>query len=221
MKTINRAALATITVTSITVAIFALAMMILSAALAHAQSGQQRTPDPATAPPTAIEANVNAHRESYGVEVDGSKQWTDTAIDLRAGEKLQITAEGTITFADGTQFGPSGIERTIKDVIHAYGVPNGAHGELIGRLGSGNAAAVFEVGTGLVYTAPVAGRLFLGVNQSARDAAGASGLFQVKIEILDEGLKTPEAAGFDPAAGYGSESHAGRFGEYPDRRHRR
>jgi hypothetical protein len=182
MKTINRPAL-----------IFALAMMMLSAALAQTPAGQQQTPDPAPALPTAIEANVNAHRESYAVEVDGSKQWTDTAIDLHADEKLQITAEGTVTFADGTEFGPAGIERTIKDVIHAYGVPNGAHGELIGRLGSGNAAAVFEVGTGLVYTAPVAGRLFLGVNQSARDAAGASGLFQVKIEILDEGLKTPDA----------------------------
>ena len=35
------------------------------------------------------------------------------------------------------------------------------------------------------YTAPVAGRLFLGINQSLRDAAGATGSFQVKIEVLN------------------------------------
>jgi hypothetical protein len=189
MKTAKRAARATSTMT-----IFALALV--SATMCQARPGQQRIPDPdpAAAPPTAVGTNVSAHRESYALEVDGSKQWTDTAIDLRAGERLQITAEGTVTFADGNQFGPEGIERTIKDVIHAYGVANGTHGELIGRLGSGKAAAAFEVGSSAAYTAPVAGRLFLGVNQTARDAAGASGLFQVRIEILDAGLSTPDAA---------------------------
>ncbi len=117
----------------------------------------------------------------------------DTNIDLRAGEKLQITAEGTVTYAKGNHFGPVGIARSIADVIHQYAVPNGAHGELIGRLGSGDAAEPFEVAASTTYTAPVAGRLFLGINQSLRDAEGATGSFQVKIEVLNPGLNTADA----------------------------
>ncbi len=125
--------------------------------------------------------------------MDGSKQWKDTGIDLRGDEKVQITAEGTITYTKGNQFGPEGIPRSIKDVIHQYAVPNGAHGELIGRLGSGDAAEAFEVGTSTTYTAPVAGRLFLWINQSTKDAEGATGTFQVKIQVLHGGLSTPAA----------------------------
>jgi hypothetical protein len=50
------------------------------------------------------------------------------------------------------------------------------------------------VGPSAAFTAPVAGRLFLGINQGMRDAAGATGSFQVKIEVLNEGLGTADAA---------------------------
>ncbi|MGO9404129.1 MAG: LssY C-terminal domain-containing protein [Terriglobales bacterium] len=140
----------------------------------------------------AMGSTVSAQK-SYSVEVSGSKQWMDTNIDLRAGEKLQITAEGTITYAKGNHFGPAGIPRSIADVIHQYAAPNGAHGELIGRLGSGDAAEAFEVGASAAYTAPVAGRLFLGINESMKDAEGATGSFQAKIEVMNEGLSTAGA----------------------------
>ena len=194
MKTTKRMVLATIAM-----AIFAAAMV--SATLAEAE--QQPTPEPATsaetqaAPTTATTAvegsSASSHKSSYTIEVSGSKQWMDTNIDLRGGEKLQITAEGTITYAKGNHFGPAGLPRSFADVIHEYAVPNGGHGELIGRLGSGDAAAAFEVGASATYTAPVAGRLFLGINQSMRDAAGATGSFQVKIEVLNQGLGTADA----------------------------
>ena len=158
-----------------------------------AESRQQQTPDSETATPKAEASSGSSHRESYALEVDGSKQWRDTGIDLRGGEKVQITAEGTVTYAKGNQFGPEGIPRSIKDVIHEYAVPNGAHGELIGRLGSGAGAEAFEVGTSTTYTAPVAGRLFLGINQSVKDAEGATGTFQVKIELLSPGARTAAA----------------------------
>jgi hypothetical protein len=190
MKTMKRAVPATI-------AIATAALLMLSAMLtiAVAQDGQQSTPNSAAT--STAESGVSqgvSHTEWYTLEVDGSKQWRDSAIDLRAGAQVKITAEGTVTYAKGNQFGPEGIPRTIKDVIHEYAVPNGAHGELIGRLGSGDAAETFEVGISATYTAPVAGRLFLGINQSARDAESASGVFQVKIELLNAGLSTPDAA---------------------------
>ncbi len=156
-------------------------------------AGRQAVPATTATPMEASKAS--ATKGTYTMEVSGSKQWMDTNIDLRSGEKLQITGEGTITYADAKKnhFGPAGITRSLADVIHQYAVPNGGHGELIGRLGSGDAAEAFEVGTSTAYTAPVAGRLFLGINQSLRDAAGATGSFQVKIQVLNEGLGTADA----------------------------
>src|ERR1019366_2255694 len=184
MKTTKRSVLATI-------AMVIFAAVMVGATLAEA--GQQQTPDSATAATTADGSSASSHKGSDTVEMSGSKQWMDTNIDLRGGEKLQITANGTITYAKGNHFGPAGIPRRIVDVIHEYAVPNGGHGELIGRLGSGDVAEAFEVGAIVTYTAPVAGRLFLGINQSMRDAAGATGSFQVKIEVLNQGLGTADA----------------------------
>jgi len=178
MKTTMRRALAGV-LTMTATAIFVAAMV----GAAWAQAGQN----------AAAESTVSAQK-SYSIAVSGSREWTDTNIDLRAGEKLQFTAEGTITYAKGNRFGPAGITRGFADLIHQYAVPNGAHGQLVGRLGSGDVAEAFEVGASGTYTAPVAGRLFLGINQSMKDAEGATGSFQVQIEVLNEGLTTADAA---------------------------
>jgi len=148
----------------------------------------QQTSDSA---PAASPAQTAAVQTSYTVQVDGTKEWTDTKIDVRGGEKLKISADGTITYTDKNKsFGPTGIPRGFADLIHQYAVPNGGHGELIGRLGSGNTGEAFEIGNGITFTAPVAERLFLGINQSLKDAATATGNFQVKIEVLDQGAVT-------------------------------
>ena len=189
MSTRKRVSLAAFNAVSI-VALFTLSVLIASA---FAQDSTQPSPD--TAKPPAASA-ASSGKGPYSITVSGAKQWVDTNIDLRRGEKLQFTAEGTITYADAKKnhFGPAGITRSFADLIHQYAVPDGGHGELIGRLGSGDVAAVFEIGATSTYTAPVAGRLFLVLNQSMKDAAIASGSFQVKIEVLNEGLSTADAA---------------------------
>ncbi len=185
-------------------------LVIFVAALASGASAQRRQrplPDPPPEPSTPASTpdstpetkpdwgSTSSHRDSYTLEISGSTLWRDTFIDLRAGEKLQIAAEGTITYADAkaNHFGPEGIPRSLADLIHPYALANAGHGELIGRLGSGNGAPIFEVTASTTYTAPVAGRLFLGINQSKQDAAIASGSFQVTIDVLSEGLRTPDA----------------------------
>lgn len=136
---------------------------------------------------------------SYQVDVDAAKQWVDTKIDLRAGEKLRLAAAGTITYPadkkhpDGRTFGPDGLPRGFGDLIHDYAVSNAGHGSLIARVGDDDVAQPFAVGASADYEAPVAGRLFLGINQSLRDAEGAKGNFQVKIEELIPGLTTAAA----------------------------
>jgi hypothetical protein len=150
-------------------------------------------PSPATA--QAGPASVT----SYQIDVDAAKLWIDTKIDLRAGEKLRLTATGTINYPadkkhpDGRTFGPDGLPRGFEDLIHDYPVSDAGHGSLVGRLGDDDVAQPFAVGASTDYEAPVAGRLFLGINQSLRDAQSATGNFLVKIVVLNPGLSTAAA----------------------------
>jgi hypothetical protein len=143
--------------------------------------------------------------KSFNVEITGTKQWVDTNIDVRGGAKLRFTATGQVTYpADqsfsgrartvGT-FGPDGLKRGFADLIHQYAVGDAGHGALIGRIGSESFAQAFLIGASKEYDLPVAGRLFLGINQSAKDASVATGSFNVKVEILNEGSSAATSAG--------------------------
>ena len=151
-----------------------------------------------TPSPAALQTH-SASGTFYQFDVDAAKQWVDTKIDLRAGEKLRLTAAGTITYPadkkhpDGRAFGPDGLARGFGDLIHEYAVSDAGHGSLIGRLGDDDVAQPFAVGASADYEAPVAGRLFLGINQSLHDAASAKGNFHVKIEVLNPGFSTAAA----------------------------
>jgi hypothetical protein len=164
-----------------------LAAAIFSAAFAASTA----SPVPLQSSPTSV--------TSYQIYLDAAQQWVDTKIDLRAEEKLRLTAAGTITYPadkkhpDGRTFGPEGLVRGFGDLIHEYAVSNAGHGSLVARLGDDDVAQPFAVGASSDYEAPVAGRLFLGINQSLRDAQGAKGSFQVKIVVLDPGLSTAAA----------------------------
>lgn len=84
-------------------------------------------------------------------------------------------------------FGPAGLARGWADLIHQYAVQDAGHGALIGRIGSDAYGQAFLVGESKEFDAPVAGRLYLGINQSLSEAATAKGSFKVRIEVLEEG----------------------------------
>jgi hypothetical protein len=144
--------------------------------------------------------------KSYKIEVPGTKQWGDTNINLRSGAKLRFTATGQITYppdqsragklhTQGT-FGPDGLPRGFADLIHFdYPVTSAGHGALIGRLGSEDYAQPFLIGASQDYDVPVAGRLFLGINQSQQDAGSATGSFAVTVEVLNEGTGNAASVG--------------------------
>jgi hypothetical protein len=143
--------------------------------------------------------------KSYEIDVAGTTEWVDTKIDVRGGAKLRFTAAGQITYPPdqsysgrsrtlGT-FGPDGLPRGFADLIHQYAVRDAGHGALIGRIGSDPYAQAFLVGASKEYAVPVAGRLFLGINQSLSEASTAEGSFHAKIEVLDEGLSSATNAG--------------------------
>jgi hypothetical protein len=149
--------------------------------------------------PQTVPAKTGTNR-SFEVDVPATKEWVDTNIDLRGGAKLRFTATGTMTYpADNSYagkmhtagtFGPAGLSRGFADLIHQYAVGDAGHGALIGRIGSGDYAQAFLIGESKEYDVPVAGRLYVGINQSLSEAKTASGSFHVKIQILDEGSAT-------------------------------
>jgi len=171
-----------------------LAVLILDGVTAVAQAPSQQSAPESTA-------------KSYEFDIDATKQWIDTKVDLRAGEKIHFTATGTITYpanesskSKARSFGPDGLTRSFADLIHEYAVPDAGHGALIGRLGSADAGGQpFLIGGSLDFEAPVANRFFLGINQSLKDAGSAQGSFHVKIEIVNAGLATAAAAVGGPA----------------------
>jgi hypothetical protein len=183
----------------LTVRQFGILAMSALCAMAVAQARQQ-TPASTATGPTAGAPPSSVAGKSYELDVDGSKQWVDTNIDLRAGEKIHVAGTGTITYPSpdtskpAQSFGPDGLARGWKDLIHQYPVADGGHGALVGRLGAADAGGQpFLVGAADDYQAPVAGRFFLGVNQSYKDAQGAKGGFHVTISVTDPGA-APVAA---------------------------
>jgi hypothetical protein len=143
---------------------------------------------------------TSASSTTFEFNVPATVEWLDTNFDLRIGEKIRFTAAGSIKYPadkrhpDGRTFGPDGLERSYEDLIHQYAVTDAGHGALIARLGTADSGQPFLVGTSKEYEAPVAGRLFLGINQSLKNASTATGKFHVKIEVLDPGLTTAAAA---------------------------
>jgi hypothetical protein len=172
-------------------------------ALAWEMPAQSQAPQPqaqASAPQTS--ANGSG---PYEIAISANTQWVDSNIDLRAGEKLRLTGTGTITYPQQRKskertFGPDGITRIFADLIHQYAVADAAHGALIARLGAADVGQPFLIGATKEFEAPVAGRLYLGINQSLKDAASAQSGFQVKIEVVSagNGSRAAEAIGGPP-----------------------
>lgn len=152
---------------------------------------------PAARPQSALTTSTNDAPSEFNVAA--TMQWLDTNLDLRAGEKIRLTASGDMKYPpdkkhpDGRTFGPDGLERSYEDLIHQYAVGEAGHGALIARLGPADSGQPFLVGASKEFEAPVAGRLFLGINQSLKNASTATGKFHVKIEVLSPGMTTTEA----------------------------
>src|SRR5215475_8118774 len=99
------------------------------------------------------------------VAVSGDDKWVDTGMDVLTGDKLHITATGTVNFTDKPNVGPQGAARDWKDTLRAFSVPSAPRGALVGQVGNDRAATPFLVGADGTIVVPFGGRLYLGVNQ--------------------------------------------------------
>ena len=111
--------------------------------------------------------------------VDSTERWTDTGINVRAGQTLVFTAEGRILMSDApNDFATaSGGSTTGRHAANAP-VPSAPAGGLIARVDNGEAV---YVGDRRALRVPRSGRLFLGVNDD--HLADNRGQYRVTIEI--------------------------------------
>ena len=114
--------------------------------------------DVAGGAPAGATASAAASRT---VQVNSQLRWTDTGIDVRAGDVITFNASGTITMSDdtGDTANPAGSTRgrTAPDAP----VLGQKAGGLLARIGWSGPTFIGSRGT---WTAPVTGRLYLGVN---------------------------------------------------------
>ncbi len=128
----------------------------------------------------AIAAAAVASSTSVNITISGSPKWVDTNMDVTAGDKLHITAKGTVTMGKDTGVTPAGAQRGWVDTLRPLMVPSAGRGALVGRIGNSDAATPFVVGADSTVTVPVAGRLYLGINQDLTEAP--TGSYTVHID---------------------------------------
>jgi hypothetical protein len=143
----------------------ALAFGTVQPAPSHAQTPNQ-------SPAQAEKAQTSA--KSHELDVPGIQPWTDTGVDLQAGQTVTITAAGKLHYMDGNAPGPEGLDRGWSDLFRALPVNSAGRGALIGRVGSDEAAQPFLVGPKLQTPVRAVGRLYLGINEPSGDSAEGS-----------------------------------------------
>jgi len=174
---------------------WAFATLALCVSFFPFQAGAQLVPDnaaPATQPPAAKQtaqdsnssASANAKsRLSQELQITGEETWLDTGIDVKAGERVVISATGKMRYADQkTDNGPEGISRGFKDLIRVLPFNDAGRGGLIGRIGDKDAAQPFVIGAKHESVSPVDGRLSVGINQTSSDVG--DGTYIVRIEVF-------------------------------------
>ena len=127
----------------------------------------------------------------YSFSISGSQTWTDTGVDLAAGDSLTLSAE--TKSGSSANCTPQGLASTAGDVSKVP-LPSAPVGALIAR--TSDTAAPLLVGTGATLKTDAAGHLFLGINQDA----ASSCVFAVKVQIAHAPSASPaQSTNSEPA----------------------
>lgn len=110
------------------------------------------------------------------VRVSARESWTDTGIDVRAGQTIYVDATGRVRWGPGRQDGPEGERNSPRN--DGRPIPSRPAAALIGRVGEGN--DVFFIGNspdGIRMR--IGGTLYLGINDDFLE--DNNGAFSVTI----------------------------------------
>ena len=118
-----------------------------------------------------------ARFETRTVEVALAPNWIDSGVDVRRGERVQVTASGTIV-AGRTRITPDGLRSTDPTAP----LPRAAEGTLIGAVSNDPDAPIIELGLSREFIADRDGRLYLTANRGTYTDARGSYSVQVRKE---------------------------------------
>jgi hypothetical protein len=136
-------------------------------------------------------SSLSSRKGSYSFKVPAG-DWVDTGVVVTLGDRLDFTASGTMTLADGHTATPDGNARGWKDLIRQFPLNSANSGALIGRISDQDASVPFEIGASKQIDVTTSGKLFLRANLS-EDLSG-DGSFSVSMKLS----KSPASA--TPAA---------------------
>jgi hypothetical protein len=118
-----------------------------------------------------------ARLETRTVQVPLESNWIDSGVDVRRGEKVQVSASGVIV-AGRSRISPDGLRSTDPTAP----LPRAAEGELIGAVGDDSRTPIIELGSNREFTADRDGRLYLTANRGSFNDARGSFTVQIKHE---------------------------------------
>ena len=109
----------------------------------------------------AAPAPVGSSGGSQTVRVGAQQRWTDTRLDVRAGDMITFDASGTIQMSESGNDAATPAGSTAGRRAPDSPITNQPAGALLARLGD---YGVIFIGDRRSIVAPVSGRLYLGVN---------------------------------------------------------
>src|SRR5260370_4278787 len=171
------------------VALHAAFLMVAGAFSPRLSAQLVRDPAPSSAQPQSSTPNSSANQTPSGkrrlsqeIQLTGDQLWSDTGIDVQAGEHILITATGKLRYSDAQDDnGPEGNPRGYADLLRILPFNGVGRGALIGRIGDADIALPFLIGARKDVLAPVNGRLSVGINQ-IKDDTGV-GTYTLRIEV--------------------------------------
>jgi hypothetical protein len=150
-------------------------LVLLAGAIPAAAQLVGDAPPPAAQSHAANAAAAGKQLRSKEFTLEGSKVWTDTGITLEPGQRIVVTATGTLRYTDAkADNGPEGLARNFKDLLRILPLNEAGRGALIGRIGDADVTQPFLLGTKKEVVSPITGKLSLGINQAGSDTGDGS-----------------------------------------------
>ena len=112
------------------------------------------------------------------ITVSATTPWTDSGIDVIAGDVISFSIAGTVSLGDDRSLGAEGDLDAVARAPRRP-MPDRPAGALIGRIGTSPDDTFFIGAERLPFRVRTSGRLYLGVNDDTLD--DDDGAFQVAV----------------------------------------
>jgi len=141
--------------------------------------------------PASNSAAQTRQLDSKSFTLEGGKVWTDTGITLEPGQRVAFSAQGSLRYSDAKEDnGPEGLTRNFKDLIRILPYNDAGRGAVIGKIGDPDIAQPFLIGASKEVTAPINGKLSIGINQANSDTGDGS--YTVKVTVYAADANAPK-----------------------------